>query len=744
MDFKELLTLLKNTEKVLAGFESGDLMSVLEIKDDYLEISRRLAEYPALVDLSRFGKLMAELAMKLSVIELEERARKYLQDATQCLRKLFRKDVTGQEAATCLNVIIRECKDILTPAEDSSAAPAPVEEEQETEDAPAAVPAAKHSYHETYFSHIVNDKKMLGQLSDEIKEHMDTAQYTLLELEHNPTDQDNINKVFRSFHTIKGSSAFLGLKNFEEVAHQMEELLVLVRDGKMRISKDLIDLIFFGIELLRNLVTIMDTYNFEIEPMVRSFREVDIFDYIELIRKILSQYQMKKIGEILEEEGKLSGQDIQRILQAQQDSDGEKKFGTIAIEEKILTTEDVKDAIRKQAGLGKRISYVKVSNERLNTLIDIVGELVINQSMLRQIIDNEEEQGHDNAERIISQLEGITTSIKNLVLSMGMVPIAEVFNKLRVVIRNTATELHKAVIANIKGEETELDRNVVEAIYDPLVHIVRNAVDHGLESPEEREKLGKDRVGKINITAEHRGNGIEIIVTDDGKGIDRDAVLKKAIQKGLVDPEEAKNMAEKDLFALLFLPGFSTKAQATEVSGRGVGLDVVKKNIEEIHGKVEISSEKGQFTRFIIRLPLTLAIIEGFVFEIADNKYVFPFSSIDEIIVPDASQIRIMDDGSKMLFNRGLYIPLIYSSFILNEEARERVDSGQLAVIISHEDKHYGILVDRIIGKQEIVIKNLGESLSALSVFSGGTIFGDGTIGFVVDIEGFLHAAKDN
>ncbi len=738
MDFKELLELLKNAERLLHQYDSGDLMTVLEIKDVYTELSQKLSRFPALVDLSRFCQLMSELSMRLSDIDAEEQAKAYLIRSTECLRSLFTKKITGQEAAKCLNMIISECKYLLEASEDDVEAESPQEEEAPEE------PKSTKSYSEDYFGHVVKDKKMLNQLSDEIKEHLDSAQYTLLELEHDPTDQENINKVFRSFHTIKGSSAFLGLKNFEDVAHEMEELLVLIRDGKMRISKDLIDLIFFGIELLRNLVTIMDTYNFEVEPMVKSFLDVDIFSYIDLIIKILQQYQFKKIGEILEEEGKLTGQEVARILQQQKDSDGEKKFGTIAIEEKIVSNDDIKDAIKKQAGYGKRISYVKVSNERLNTLIDIVGELVINQSMLRQIMDTEDAQDMSSTERIISQLEGITTSIKNLVLSMGMVPIADVFNKLRVVIRNTATELQKAVIVNIKGEETELDRNVVEAIYDPLVHIVRNAVDHGLETPDEREKLKKDRVGKISIVAEHRGNGIEIIVEDDGYGIDKQKVLNKALSKGLIEQDQVESMSDRDIYALLFLPGFSTKKVATEVSGRGVGLDVVKKNIDEIHGKVDILSLQGKYSRFIIRLPLTLAIIEGFVFEIADNKYVFPFSSVDEIIVPDESQISVMDDGGRMLFNRGAYVPLIFSNFVLNEKHDENETSNKLAVIISHEDKHYGILVDRIIGKQEIVIKNLGESLQALSVFSGGTIFGDGTIGFVVDIEGFLEAAKKN
>ncbi|NPV01728.1 MAG: chemotaxis protein CheA [Brevinematales bacterium] len=531
----------------------------------------------------------------------------------------------------------------------------------------------------------------------------------------------------------------------------MENLLVLIRDGKIRITRDLIDVIFYGIDLLRTLVSIMETLSFDIIKMRESFLKVDIFSYIDLIRRILSQYETKKIGEILAEEGKLTKEEILSILQKQSETDD--KFGTIAVREKMVSAEDVQDAIRKQTSVTKKVSYVKVSNERLNTLIDIVGELVINQSMLRQVIDSERKltrrdtSGDDSVtgvEKIISQLEGITTNIKNIVLSMGMVPITEVFNKLRVVIRNTSNELHKTVIVDIHGEDTELDRNVVEAIYDPLVHMVRNSVDHGIESPEERTRRGKDKVGRISVSAEHRGNGIQIIIEDDGAGIDKDVIMRKGIERGLITEEQSREMTDKEIYNLLFLPGFSTAKKVTEVSGRGVGLDVVRKNIDEIHGKVEITSELGKYTRFIIRLPLTLAIIEGFVIQIAENNYVLPFNSVDEILVPQADQVKEMDDGSKMLYNRGNYIPLIFSTAIFSREYEVKdVNSQILAVIISHENKNYGILVDRIIGKQEIVIKNLGESLSHLSIFSGGTIFGDGAIGFVVDIEGFLDAAKN-
>ncbi len=724
MNYIEIVNMLNVTAEKVKNFESGDLIAVLEIKDTYKSIEKLLSVNEALKDIARFIQLLSKLTSNLSVAGTEKESLDILSQSNDIIINLFSKKIAGKEAAKIMNLLIKKIYAVFKNFE---------EKEAEKPESPSI-------YSDNYFSNIVDDKKMLSQLCEEAKEHLDAAQYTLIELEYNDTNQENLNKVFRSFHTIKGSSAFLGLKNFEEIGHEMESLLVLVRDGKLRITKDLIDVIFFGIEIIRNLVTIMETNDFEVKKIAESFKKVNIFDYIHLIQRILSQYKIKKIGEILQEEGKLNNKEIDSILDKQINLN--KKFGEIAVEEKLITNDDVNNAIKKQQlPSGKKASYVKVSNSRLNRLIDIVGELVINQSMLKQVIQNKNEED-DTSEKTISQLEGITTNIKNLVLSMGMVPISEIFNRLRVVIRNTAQDLHKAVTVEIKGEDTELDRNVIESIYDPLVHMVRNSIDHGIEMPDLREEKNKDRIGKILVSAEHKGNGIEISVYDDGKGIDKEEVLEKALSMGIIERDNLNKINDRDIYNFMFLPGFSTAKTVTEISGRGVGLDVVKKNIEEIHGRIEVLSKKGQFTKFIIKLPLTLAIIEGFVTSIGDNRYVFPFNLINEIVVSNKDNINIMDDGNMMLFNRGNYIPVIFAGKIFKDDSYYRGPDKLLIIVISFENKNYGIAVDKVLGKQEIVIKNLGDALANLSVFSGGTIFGDGKIGFVVDIEGFLEKAR--
>lgn len=600
--------------------------------------------------------------------------------------------------------------------------------------------AGERGYPDGYFSGIIEDPKMLGQLCDEVKEHLDTAQFSLVDLEYDPLNPENINKIFRAFHTIKSSSAFLGLKNVEEVAHIMEDLLVIIRDGALAVSGELTDVIFYGIGLLKDLVLIIETADYKAAVMVESFKQVNIHGYIRVIQKILANYTKKKIGEILQEEGKLDRRSVEKIVAAQKET--KRPFGEIALEQKLISEEDFRGALQKQASSARKASYVKVSNERLNALIDIVGELVVNQSMLRQYL-NTNDVNSENGDRTVCQLESITTSMKNLVLSMGMVPIGELFNKLRVVVRNTATETGKTVLVDFSGDDTELDRNVIESIYDPLVHIVRNAVDHGIEPPNDRQESGKNRMGRISIAAEHKGNGIEISVSDDGRGINRSKVLAKAMAKGLISEDAAAGLGERETYSLLFLPGFSTAEKVTEVSGRGVGLDVVKKNVDQIHGKVEILSEEGMGSHFIIRIPLTLAIIDGFVTMVDDTKYIFPFNLIQEILVPEPRMLSRLESGQSLLFNRGSYLPIIMAAELFGHLEHPRDLASMLVIVMKYDQKNYGIAVDSIVGKQEIVIKSLSEALDRLKVFSGGTIFGDGSIGFVVDIEEFLEAARE-
>lgn len=585
------------------------------------------------------------------------------------------------------------------------------------------------------YSQIVLEQNMLNTYLSEASEFLDSAQSSLLDLEHDSTNEDAINKVFRCFHTLKSSSALLGFKNIEVFSHYMETMLGKIRDKEIIVSSELIDVIFHGIGVIRDLIQVIENNN-SIESIVLGFKKFKLTPYIHLLEKINSEYKTQKIGQILKEMGAISDINIDSILKTQNDEN--KVFGEVALEKKIVTEEELHQAVSKQVKQKSSSSYVKVSSVRLNQLIDMVGELVVNQSMIRQKIveDNNTLKEHD-----VNQLEEVTTSIKDMVLAMGMVPLKEMLEKLRVVIRNTSRELNKVISFEVSGEDTEMDRSLIESIYDPLVHMVRNSVSHGIEDADVRKLSNKESVGTIKITAEYRGNGVEISVMDDGKGLDPERIVDKAIEMGLIENENRNEYLEnKDLvYQLIFRPGFSTKDKADSISGRGVGMDVVLQNIQKINGKIEIHSEIGKGSTFKIKLPLTLAIIDGFVTEIMDEFYVFPFELVEEILVSNEIELVPMEDNSSMGLSRGKYFPIVDFHKMLTGE-NGIYEEKFLYVLINYEDTEMAIPVNKVLGKQEIVIKNLNELIRHQKLFYGGTIFGDGSIGFILDIDEIISA----
>lgn len=743
-DSFEFLNETKIIKDYLNSYESGDLLKIIEIKQKIEDFIDKMNSNSTLSSIKLINYIIQ--------IFIDKIKSKSIESEIEALKQIFQLIVNSIENKIDFNEFISSIQDIIPETSNyilekddyinflnlfNFQQPLKTNENDNKNDADVEKPKI-----ETMMNDLVEDSNLLEQFVTESSELLDNAQFSLVDLEYDPTNKSSLDTVFRCFHTIKGSSAFLGLKPIELVGHAMEDLFALIRDGKITVSKVLIDFIFRGINLLHTFIDTMKFSNFDTNLIKSGFEKIKIDDYIFYISKIKKEYQIKKIGEILEDLGILDDNKLKDALKIQDEEN--KKIGEILVEKQFATNEQISDAIQyqqKQKERVKRLNFVKVSNEKLNTLIDTVGELVINQSILKQEILSIKGIS-DILERSLSQLEIITTSIKNLVLSMGMISVSEIFNRLRVVARNTASELGKAISLTIEGEDTELDRNIIEMLYDPLLHIVRNSIDHGIESIETRKKLNKSPVGQITISAINKGSNIELVVVDDGKGINKEKILEKAIEKGLIEKDKSKNLSDKEIYSFIFLPGFSTSDVISKVSGRGVGLDVVKKNIEQIHGRIEIQSEKGKFTRFIIRIPLTLAIIEGFVTRVGSNFYVFPFSQIEEILVFESGKENFSKNGSETIFfHRGMHIPVIYAGRIFSENSVS--SSGEnnniFALIISLDQLRYCIIVDEVFGKQEIVIKNLGELLSNMRFFSGGTIFGDGTIGFVVDTQALIE-----
>ncbi len=386
---------------------------------------------------------------------------------------------------------------------------------------------------------------------------------------------------------------------------------------------------------------------------------------------------------------------------------------------------------------GKEANYLKKTGKtlrvdigRLDKLMNLVSELIIIKTRLEDFDESSDNQKRKEA---VEYLERITSSLHDAVMKVRMVPIENVFNRFPRVVHDLSRELSKKINLSIEGAETELDRTIIDEIGDPLIHLIRNAIDHGLESPKERISLGKSEEGTIKIKAYHDGNNVVIEVTDDGRGIDLDKVLKKALQIGLTDEVQARKLNDSDIAQFLFHPGFSTKNEVTDVSGRGVGLDVVKTKIEALGGSVEIKTKEGAETTFLIRLPLTLAIIQALMIMVGEEKYAIPLSSIKETVIISSADIKRVQKNEVTLL-RGSIVPIIRLSEMLDIQSNEEEKENLTVVIVKKGDEDVGLVVENLIGQQEIVIKSLGNYLKNIKFIAGATILGDGKVALILDV----------
>ena len=378
---------------------------------------------------------------------------------------------------------------------------------------------------------------------------------------------------------------------------------------------------------------------------------------------------------------------------------------------------------------------VRVDIEKLDNLLNLVGELVINKVRLEQIGIT-----HRLAEltETLEQMDRVTTDLQTVVMKVRMVPVGQVFNRFPRMVRDLAKELNKEINLTIEGEETELDRTVIDEIGDPLMHLLRNSLDHGVEHPDDREAKGKPRSGEVALIARHEGNNVVIMVTDDGKGIDADAIRRKAVEKGMVSQEEADSLNDADAVRLIFLPGFSTAETITDVSGRGVGMDVVRSKIETLGGHVDVETKVDEGSVFKIKLPLTLAIIQALLVKVQEEMYAIPLGSIDSTINIKQEDIKTVQN-KEVIVLRGQIIPIIRLGNILNVPTQEGEENDDIFVVVVHlGERKAGIVVDNLIGQQEIVIKTLGKLLAGLKVISGATVLGDGRVALILDVSALM------
>jgi len=580
--------------------------------------------------------------------------------------------------------------------------------------------------------------EILNDFVLETMENLERIEILLIDLEEDPENKTIVNDIFRPFHTVKGVSGFLNLTKINKLSHCTEYLLDDARNGKFTINDEITNVILESVDTLKNIiqhikeVLLSKTGNLEEGIDVKK-----LIEKIEDVGKRALTGDSKRIGDILVESGSIKQDDLEKGL-ALQKQFPEKKIGDILVDEKIAEPQKVVNAIKSQKKSKTTTNLqVKVDTHKLDNMIDLTGELVIAQSILKQnpVVKS---SGDQQLNQSVNHLNKIVSDLQKNAMAMRMVPIKNTFQKMVRLIRDLAKNSGKRAVLEMFGEDTEIDRNVVDELYEPMVHMIRNAVDHGLEGPSDRVQAGKDKMGTIQLKAYHKAGNIIIEIGDDGRGLNKDVLLQKAIDKGLINSDA--QLKEEEIYDLIFHPGFSTAQKVTDISGRGVGMDVVKKGIEKLRGRLEIKSVLGKGSTFFISLPLTLAIIEGMVVRSGKERYILPTMTIVESIKPEKKDCYTVKGDGEMLKFRGSMIPLIHLDQVLgpNGNARQNPWEG-LVVAVEHKNQRQGFVLDELIGKEEVVIKSLGETLRNVKGIAGGAILGDGKIGLILDMESLFE-----
>jgi two-component system chemotaxis sensor kinase CheA len=567
---------------------------------------------------------------------------------------------------------------------------------------------------------------------------LESIEIGLIDLEQNPDDSESINTIFRSFHTIKGVSGFLGLGRINKLAHRSENLLDKIRGNEISMDADVTDVILDSVDLLKQMVQ-------GVQEGMDNGAELDIgSDIVPVVERIegiqaVAQRGAKPIGEILVDQGTLAPDDLEAAVAKQKEAP-DKKLGQILMEDGLADAKQVARAMRdqKRSGTRKTDLQVKVDTLKLDNLVDLAGELVIAQAMLRQhpyvMAADDQRLAHT-----LGQLNQITSSLQTMTMTLRMVPIKSTFQKMVRLVRDLARNSGKKVQLAMEGEETEIDRNVVDELYEPMVHMIRNSVDHGLETPRERERDGKEAEGEICLRAFHRGGNIVVEISDNGRGLNKARIVEKAMANGLINDES--KLSDDEIYNLIFQPGFSTAKEVSDISGRGVGMDVVKKAIEKLRGRVDIQTVPGRGSTFVISLPLTLAIIEGMLVRVGDERYVIPALSIIESFRPTREQYSTLEGKGEMILSRGCLIPLVRLGRIFGCRTDVEHPWQGLVVIVEYDGKQMSLLLDELLGKEEVVIKSMGEMMKAVRGIAGGAIMGDGRVGLILDMAGIWQLA---
>ncbi|MFP4372314.1 MAG: chemotaxis protein CheA [Halanaerobium sp.] len=656
----------------------------------------------------------------------------------------------------------------------------------------------------------MQDNGYLDMFFDEAKEYVETLNNGILTLENNPGDKETIDAVFRAAHSLKGMAATMGFENLTELTHKMENMLDRVREGKLEVTTDFIDLLLQGLDNIQFLVgkirenegeepsdvnlegfinelaeytqsgisdsdstlnsngessdqlTInlskeekqklksekkdkeriyhlkvgLDEQDFQsvrafmvlkkIEEIGKLFKSVPEKDEIENSEEAVAEVDIYALSwlpavEFKEELAEVSGAEVISFKELEsldmEDEDKEDNNKSLHAEHKVNSFQSS--------------STVRVDISKLDTLMNMVGELLINKTRL-QSLDIQKSKFNE----IIPQLDRVTMELHHIVMQIRMVPVGVMFSRFPRMIRDLSNKMNKEIDFVMEGQETELDRSIIDELSDPLTHLLRNAIDHGIEKPEERKAKGKDEEGRIELRAYQKGSEIIIEVKDDGSGIDADVIGRKAVEKGIISEEELEQLERRDILDFVFHPGFSTASEVTDVSGRGVGMDIVKNIVKKLDGQISIESELGQGSTFTISLPLTLAITQALMITVDGDTFAIPLNAVSETLTISPENIKKVR-GKDVIVLRENTIPLVSASEIFGNDnlgSFKKADSDLSVVILKSGDRFIGLIVEELLNQQEIVIKSLGNYLQDTEYISGATIIGDGDVALIIDV----------
>ena len=636
-------------------------------------------------------------------------------------------------------------------------------------------------------------KEIMEDFLIEAFELIEQIDHDLVELEANPEDLELLNRIFRVAHTVKGSSSFLNFDVLTELTHHMEDVLNKARKGELKITPDIMDVVLESVDMMKGLLESIrdngsdaaagiDIKNICVRltqisegeapsaaaeapaaaPALEPVKEPEPVAPAEEAAPEVSDSELSKLSDSEVEA------EIERLLKVRKAEDQARRASKgiapkspeeIAPATSAAPAPAPKPAPSRERDADKKVpaassnsavaqeQTIRVEVKRLDHLMNLIGELVLGKNRLLKIYDDVEERYEgekflEELNQVVSSLSLVTTDIQLAVMKTRMLPIAKVFNKFPRMIRDLSRDLGKQIDLEISGEETELDKSIVEEIGDPLVHIIRNSCDHGIEDPETRKAMGKPEKGLVQLKAYNEGNHIVVEIVDDGKGLDADMLKAKSIEKGIITEREADAMSEKEAFGLIFKPGFSTAAKVTNVSGRGVGMDVVKTNIEKLNGIIDIESEVGKGTVMKLKIPLTLAIIQSLLVGTQEEFYAIPLASVLETVRVPIDDIYTID-GKNVLRLRDEVLSLVRLSDVFG--VNKVFDGGDqtYVVIIGVAEAKLGIIVDTLVGQEEIVIKSMGDYLQNIPGIAGATIRGDGRVTLIIDVGAMMEMAKD-